>query len=65
LAIERFHDKLGHKIVASKLTQPSKALQSISYCDGSPVNARTTLVQQYEGHPACKKTGVGMLMVTI
>jgi len=30
-----------------------------------PFNALTLLVGQQEGHPACKKVGVGLLVVTL
>ena len=32
-------------------------------CDIFPFSALTLLVGQQEGHPACKKLGVGLLMV--
>jgi len=34
-------------------------------CDTFPFSAWTLLVGRQEGHPACKKPGVGLLMVTI
>ena len=34
-------------------------------CDTFPFSALTTLVGQQEGHIACKKLGVGLLMVTL
>ena len=30
-----------------------------------PFSALTLLVQQQEGHPACKQLGVGLLVVTM
>ena len=30
-----------------------------------PFSALTLLVERQEGHPACKKLGVGLLMVTV
>jgi len=34
-------------------------------CDTFPFTALTLLVERQEGHPACKKFGVGLLVVTI
>jgi len=34
-------------------------------CDIFPFNALTLLAGQQEGHPACKKSGVGLLVVII
>jgi len=34
-------------------------------CDIYPFNVLTLLVGQREGHPACKKLGIGVLLVTI
>jgi len=34
-------------------------------CDTVPFSALTLLVGQQEGHPACKKLGVGLLVVMV
>ena len=34
-------------------------------CDIFPFSASTLLVGRQEGHPACKKLGIGLLVVTI
>ena len=34
-------------------------------CDNFPFSALTLLVQQQEGHPACKTLGVGLLVLVI
>jgi len=34
-------------------------------CDIFPFSALTLLVRRQEGHPACKKLGVGLLVVMI
>jgi len=36
-----------------------------SFLQVFPFNALTLLVGRQEGHPACKKLGVGLLVVTI
>jgi len=37
----------------------------ICECDIFPFSALTLLVRQQEGHPACKKQNVGLLVVVI
>jgi len=51
-------DKVGRPL--SEL-EVSKSME----CDTFPFSAMTLLVGRQEGHPACKKLGVGLLVVMI
>ena len=53
-------DKVGRPPAPGEL-EVSKSME----CDIFPFNALTLLVGRQEGHPACKKLGVGLLVVMI
>jgi len=51
-----------HKVGRPKVSfRVSKSME----CDIFPISALTLLVLRQEGHPACKKLGVGLLVVMI
>jgi len=51
-------DKVGRPLSELGVSKSMK-------CDIFPFNALTLLVGQQEGHPACKKLGVGLLVMMI
>ena len=56
------HSVCGDCLLAVPLLRVIKS----AVCDDSfSLVALTLLVRRQEGHPACKKLGVGLLMVTI
>ena len=58
--------KLGDENTETKLRLPGELGVSKSMeCDIFPFSALTLLVGRQEGHPACKKLGVGLLVVMI
>jgi len=52
-------------VVRDKVGRPPGELgvSKSTECDIFPVSALTLLVWRQEGHPACKKLGVGLLVV--
>jgi len=54
-------------VVKDKVGRPAGELgvSKSMECDIFPFSALTLLVGQQEGHPACKKLGVGLLVVMI
>ena len=52
-------------VVRDKIGRPPGELgvSKSTECDIFPVSALTLLVWRQEGHPACKKLGVGLLVV--
>jgi len=54
-------------VVRDKVGRPPDELgvSKSMECDIFPFSALTLLVGQWEGHPACKKLDVGLLMVMI
>ena len=56
--------KLVH-YVTRNLINPVQYNSTAQFFAGSPFSALTLMVGRQEGHPACKKLGVGLLTVTI
>ena len=54
-------------VVKDKVVRPPRKLgvSKSMECDILPFSALTLLFEQQEWHPACKKLGVGLLMVMI
>ena len=53
-------------MVKTRMEDPSELGVSKSMeCDTFPFSALTLLVGRQEGHPACRKLGVSLLMMTI